>query len=125
MDTLAEAVTRSGQDAEYLMQPMDDGRIGHLYIPGRRLLVTVLREGDAPLGILGSRTLDLGAYAADRSLPDGLRETAEDLIARAVEALRDAKTVHDALEARYRDAMDFGTAARRAEAAVARALEGA
>ena len=124
LDTLADALTRAGMDAEHMMQPMESGRIGHLYIPGRRLLVAVEREGEAPLRCIPDRTADLAGFLDDAPLPPGLRETAEELLGRAMEALRQAKAVHDELEAMYAGCMDFAAASVRTEAVIAAMLEG-
>ena len=113
LERLGQALSESGQDAEHLMNPLRPQRVEHLYLPGRRLLITTQTPDHAVEGALFSRTLDfleLTRPAAWQAQEDTLRDTRRLfrlLLDGAVDALREAKALHDQLESFYVGSMDF------------------
>ncbi len=113
LDRLARAAQAAGTDGIRCLSPMDPARrTAHLLLPDVGLaLLTSNRvfpyPGTADKTVRCTRFFTAGELKKQRSRFAFGRKAENELLAEACERLKEAKTLHDELEAYYIDAMDF------------------
>ena len=108
LETLHAAAVEKGWDTTLCPAPEEPERIEHLLIPGLGLAFVTSRRGMEYGGEVCRRIrLDAMTEPEPKSAVRFRRRMAEALRQEGVEALREAKAAHDALEAVYNPYVDF------------------